>query len=815
MAEAARKPTPAAPSDPSDYGADSIKVLKGLDAVRKRPGMYIGDTDDGSGLHHMVYEVVDNAIDEALAGFAKDVVVTLNPDGSCTVRDDGRGIPTEMHSEGVSTAEVVMTQLHAGGKFDQNAYKVSGGLHGVGVSVVNALSTWLKLTVWRDGKEHFVEFHDGEAIAPLAMVRPSGGKRGTEVMFLPSKQTFTMTEFDFATLEHRLRELAFLNSGVTIVLTDARHAVEKREEMRYEGGVEAFVKYLDRNKTPIVPEPVVIKAERDGVAVDCALWWNDGYHENVLCFTNNIPQRDGGTHLAGFRGALTRQVTAYADSGGAARKEKVALTGDDCREGLTAVLSIKVADPKFSSQTKDKLVSSEVRPAVEGVVNDMLKSWLEEHPGEAKIVVGKVIQAAAAREAARKAREMTRKSALGVTSLPGKLADCQERDPAKSELFIVEGDSAGGSAKQGRNRAFQAVLPLRGKILNVERARMDKMLSSEQIGTLITALGTGIGADEFAVDKVRYHKIIIMTDADVDGAHIRTLLLTFFYRQMRELIDRGYLYIAQPPLYKVARGKSEQYLKDERALEDYLIDTGLEDTVLRLSSGEVRAGNDLRKLVEDARSIRNLLTNLHSRYNRKVIEQAAIVGVLRSEVTGDPASAIAAAEYIARRLDALTDETERGWQGHFTEGVGFAFERTLRGVKDVAVIDQALLGSADARKLDEFAPMLQQIYPRPTPPAMLRRKDEETPIHGPVSLFEAVTAAGRKGIALQRYKGLGEMNPDQLWETTLDTNARSLLCVNVKEIDEANTLFDELMGDKVEPRREFIEAHALTASVDV
>jgi len=812
MAEPVRKQPPVAPSD---YDAESIKVLKGLDAVRKRPGMYIGDTDDGSGLHHMIYETVDNAIDEALAGFAKEVVVTLNPDGSCTVRDDGRGIPTDIHKgEGVSAAEVIMTQLHAGGKFDQNAYKVSGGLHGVGVSVVNALSAWLKLTIWRDGQEHYMEFRDGEATAPLAVVGAARDKRGTEVTFLPSKKTFTMTEFDFATLEHRLRELAFLNSGVTVVLSDMRHAVEKREEMRYQGGVEAFVKYLDRNKTPLVPAPIVMKAERDGTGVECALWWNDGYHETVLCFTNNIPQRDGGTHLAGFRGALTRQITGYAESGGVARKEKVALTGEDCREGLTAVLSVKVADPKFSSQTKDKLVSSEVRPVVEGVLNDMLKAWFEEHPSEAKIIVGKVIQAAAAREAARKAREMTRKSALGITSLPGKLADCQERDPAKSELFIVEGDSAGGSAKQGRNREFQAVLPLRGKILNVERARMDKMLSSEQIGTLITALGTGIGADEFAIDKLRYHKIIIMTDADVDGAHIRTLLLTFFYRQMREVIDGGYLYIAQPPLYKISRGKSEQYLKDERALEDYLIDTGLEETTLRLSSGEVRAGDDLRRLVEEARSIRNLLGGLHSRYNRKVIEQAAIAGVLHPRVTGEPASAAQAAAYIARRLDALTDETERGWQGQFSES-GFQFERTLRGVKEVAVIDQALLGSADARRLDEFAPSLQQIYPRPTPPAMLRRKDEETPIHGPVGLFEAVTAAGRKGVALQRYKGLGEMNPNQLWETTLDTNARSLLQVSVKEIDEANTIFDELMGDKVEPRRVFIEEHALAASVDV
>ncbi len=812
MAEPVRKPSPS----PSDYDAESIKVLKGLDAVRKRPGMYIGDTDDGSGLHHMVYEVVDNAIDEALAGYAKEVTITLNPDGSCTVRDDGRGIPTDIHKgEGVSAAEVIMTQLHAGGKFDQNSYKVSGGLHGVGVSVVNALSSWLKLRIWRDGQENYMEFRDGDAVAPLAVVGAARDKRGTEVTFLPSKNTFTMTEFDFATLEHRLRELAFLNSGVTIALSDMRHAVEKREELRYEGGVEEFVKYLDRNKTPLIPQPIVMKGERDGTGVECALWWNDGYHELVLCFTNNIPQRDGGTHLAGFRGALTRQITGYAESAGGARKEKVALTGDDCREGLTAVLSVKVPDPKFSSQTKDKLVSSEVRPVVEGVINEMLKAWLEERPSEAKIIVAKVVQAAAAREAARKAREMTRKSALGVTSLPGKLADCQERDPAKSELFIVEGDSAGGSAKQGRNREFQAVLPLRGKILNVERARMDKMLSSEQIGTLITALGTGIGADEFTADKLRYHKIIIMTDADVDGAHIRTLLLTFFYRQMREIIDRGHLYIAQPPLYKINRGKSEQYLKDERALEDYLIDTGLEDMALRLSSGEVRAGNDLRKLVEDSRAIRNLLRGLHSRYNRKVVEQAAILSVLNRDIFGDPQKAMAAVPYIAKRLDALSEETERGWQGHFTEGEGFLFERTVRGVKEVAAIDHALLNSADARRLDEFAPALQKVFPRPTPPAMLRRKDDETPIHGPVGLFEAVMAAGRKGVTLQRYKGLGEMNPSQLWETTLDTNARTMLQVSVKEIDEANTIFDELMGDKVEPRRVFIEANALTASVDV
>jgi len=774
--------------------------------------MYIGDTDDGSGLHHMVYEVVDNAIDEALAGHATAVTVRLNPDGSVTVRDDGRGIPVDLHKEeGVSAAEVIMTQLHAGGKFDQNSYKVSGGLHGVGVSVVNALSTSLKLRIWRDGKEHFMEFAHGDAVAPLAVVGEANGERGTEVTFLPSPQTFTMVEFDFATLEHRLRELAFLNSGVTIVLSDTRHAVEKREELHYEGGVEAFVKYLDRNKSGLVPSPIVIKTERAGIGVECALWWNDGYHENVLCFTNNIPQRDGGTHLAGFRGALTRQVTGYAEKAPNARKEKITLTGDDCREGLTAVLSVKVPDPKFSSQTKDKLVSSEVRPVVESVLNDALSSWFEEHPSEARVIVGKVVEAAAAREAARKARELTRKKGNDVTSLPGKLADCQERDPAKAELLIVEGDSAGGSAKMGRDRAFQAVLPLRGKILNVERARFDKMLSSEQIGTLIMALGTGIGSEEFNADKLRYHKIIIMTDADVDGSHIRTLLLTFFFRQMRELIDRGNIYIAQAPLYKVSRGKSEQYLKNEHALEDYLTDSGLEDAVFRPYSGDERAGADLKAIVEEARTIRNVLNGLHSRYNRKVVEQAAIAGVLTPSVTEDAPKALAAAQYIARRLDALSEETERGWEGTFVEGEGFRFERTVRGVKEISFLDAALLGSADARKLDERAVSLQDTYAKQ---GTLRRKGEDTIIHGPVGLFEAVTAAGRKGLSLQRYKGLGEMNPQQLWETTLDTNVRSLLQVKVKEVDEADDIFTKLMGDVVEPRREFIQENALAASVD-
>ncbi|MGY3441390.1 MULTISPECIES: DNA topoisomerase (ATP-hydrolyzing) subunit B [unclassified Bradyrhizobium] len=811
MTEPARQ-TPAESEHPipAEYGAESIRVLKGLDAVRKRPGMYIGDTDDGSGLHHMVYEVVDNAIDEALAGHASRVLVTLNADNSVTVYDDGRGIPVDIHKgEGVSAAEVIMTQLHAGGKFDQNSYKVSGGLHGVGVSVVNALSSKLGLRIWRDDKEHYIEFAHGDAVAPLKVVGDAPGKRGTEVTFLASTETFKNVEYDFATLEHRLRELAFLNSGVHIVLSDMRHAVEKREEMHYSGGVEEFVKYLDRNKKAIVPTPIMVRSESNGIGVEAALWWNDSYHENVLCFTNNIPQRDGGTHLAGFRGALTRQVNGYAEAN--AKKEKIALTGDDCREGLTAVLSVKVPDPKFSSQTKDKLVSSEVRPVVENVLNEALAAWFEENPKEAKEIVGKVIQAAAAREAARKARELTRKNPLSVSSLPGKLADCQEKDPAKSELFIVEGDSAGGSAKQGRNREFQAVLPLRGKILNVERVRPDKMLSSEQIGTLITALGTGI-SDDFSVDKLRYHKIIVMTDADVDGAHIRTLLLTFFYRQMRSIIDGGYLYIAQPPLYKVSRGKSEQYLKDERALEDYLISTGLDECVFKPASGDDRSGRDLLSLVEDARVIRSVLRNLHSRYNRAVIEQAAIAGVLSPRITSEIATANSAAEYIAKRLDAVAEEVERGWVGTFTEGHGFQFERTVRGVKEVAVIDDAFLGSADARKLDEYATKLQETYVRA---GKLRRKDAEQVIHGPVDLFEAVTDAARKGISLQRYKGLGEMNPEQLWETTLDTEARSLLQVKVKEVDEADDIFTKLMGDVVEPRRDFIQENSLSATIDI
>jgi DNA gyrase subunit B len=809
----------AAQASSDAYGADSIKVLRGLDAVRKRPGMYIGDTDDGSGLHHMVYEVVDNAIDEALAGHAKRVTVTLNADGSVTVTDDGRGIPTDIHpEEGVSAAEVIMTQLHAGGKFDQNSYKVSGGLHGVGVSVVNALSTHLRLRIWRDGLEHEINFRHGDSIDKLAVVGPAPihdgkPKRGTEVTFTPSQETFTMIEFDYATIEHRLRELAFLNSGVRILLTDARGPEPKQEELYYDGGLEAFVRYLDRAKAPIIGKPIVIKGESNRIAVEVALWWNDSYHENVLPFTNNIPQRDGGTHLIGLRSALTRQVTGYAERSGLNKKEKVDLTGDDCREGLTCVLSVKCPDPKFSSQTKDKLVSSEVRPAVEGMVNEKLEQWFEEHPAEAKLIVAKVLEAAMAREAARKARELTRrKGALDIASLPGKLADCQERDPAKSEIFIVEGDSAGGTAKQGRNREFQAVLPLRGKILNVERARFDKMLSSDQVGTLITALGTGIGRDDFNIEKLRYHKIIIMTDADVDGSHIRTLLLTFFFRQMRQVIENGHLYIAQPPLFKVKRSSSEQYLKDERAMEDYLVAAGLDGATLKLASGEVRAGADLNALVDEARAMKRLLTGLHSRYNKAAVEQAALMGALRPLATADDPVGETRAQELAVRMNAIAEETERTWTGR-TENGGYVLTRVVRGVKQAVLLEVGLIASAEARRLDEHAKPLSEAF---SGPAHFLRRGDDTVVSGPSELLEAVNAAGRKGVTISRYKGLGEMNKDQLWETTLDREARSLLQVKIREVDEADDIFVKLMGDVVEPRREFIQENALNvANLDV
>ena len=799
-----------------EYGADSIKVLKGLDAVRKRPGMYIGDTDDGSGLHHMVYEVVDNAIDEALAGHADLVQVILNADGSVTVTDNGRGIPTGIHEgEGVSAAEVIMTQLHAGGKFDQNSYKVSGGLHGVGVSVVNALSDWLELKIYRDGKAHQMRFERGDTVKSLeitgdAPIREDTGKplSGTEVTFYPSVTTFSHIDFDLKTLEHRLRELAFLNSGVVIKLADQRSAEPTETILHYEGGVEAFVRHLDKSKAPILKDVIVIRGKKEGIELDLALWWNDSYHETMLCFTNNIPQRDGGTHLSAFRASLTRVMGGYIESSGAGKKEKVSVTGEDAREGLTCVLSVKVPDPKFSSQTKDKLVSSEVRPAVEALCSEGLAQWFEEHPVEAKQVVAKIIEAASAREAARKARDLTRrKSALEISSLPGKLADCQERDPAKSELFIVEGDSAGGSAKQARNRENQAVLPLRGKILNVERARFDRMLSSDLIGTLILALGTGIGRDDFNADKLRYHKIILMADADVDGAHIRTLLLTFFYRQMPELITRGHVYIAQPPLYKVSKGKQSRYLKDQAEMDAYLIEEGSSEAELDLSTGERRLGLDLQALVREAKAFKGGVDRLSQRAPAFAIEQAALAGLFAENADMTQASAAAAV-----RLNLYAEEGDGNWTGAPGEQGAVVFTRTRRAVQETIVLEETLLRSLDARRLAERAAAFDGVF---SAPATYRRKDKSTTIRGPLDLLNAVLDAGKKGLAIQRYKGLGEMNPEQLWETTLDSNARTLLQVSVEHEEDANDLFAKLMGDVVEPRREFIQENALDAAVDV
>ncbi len=789
-----------------EYGADSIKVLKGLEAVRKRPGMYIGDTDDGSGLHHMVYEVVDNGIDEALAGHADHVRVKIHADSSVSVADNGRGIPVGIHEgEGVSAAEVIMTQLHAGGKFDQNSYKVSGGLHGVGVSVVNALSVWLELRIWREGHEHVARFEHGDTVEHLRVVGPSEGRTGTEVRFLASTGTFSNLDYSFETLERRLRELAFLNSGVRIILEDERPAQPLRTELFYDGGVREFVKYLDRHKTGLMPEPIFITGERDNIGIEAALWWNDSYHENVLPFTNNIPQRDGGTHLAGFRGALTRVLQRYAQDSGIAKKEKITFTGDDAREGLTCVLSVKVPDPKFSSQTKDKLVSSEVRPAVENLLGEKLGEWFEENPTDARMIVGKIVEAALAREAARKARELTRrKTAMDVNYLAGKLKDCAEKDPAKSELFLVEGDSAGGSAQTGRDRRTQAILPLRGKILNVERARFDRMLGSQEIGNLVMALGTGIGRDEFNIAKLRYHKIIIMTDADVDGAHIRTLLLTFFYRQMPQLIEGGYLYIAQPPLYKVARGKSEVYLKDQAALDDYLVQQGVEGAVLRLGTGEEITGQDLVRVVEEARQLKRVLDAFPTLYPRHILEQAAIAGAFVPGAVDADLQGVA--DRVAARLDMIALEYERGWTGRITQDMGVRLARLLRGVEEVRTLDGPMLRSGEARRSGSFTQSLQETYGRP---ATLLRKDRGQLVHGPLDLLKAILEEGEKGLSLQRYKGLGEMNPDQLWETTLDPAARTLLQVRIEDMAEADDLFTKLMGDVVEPRREFIQQNAL------
>ncbi len=809
-----------------EYGAASIKILRGLDAVRKRPGMYIGDTDDGSGLHHMIYEVVDNSVDECLAGHANFVRVTLNADGSVTVRDNGRGIPTDIHpEEGISAAEVIMTQLHAGGKFDQNSYKVSGGLHGVGVSVVNALSDELDLTIWRGGFRYEVSFARGVSVAPLREIGAADEERGTQVRFKPSGETFTNLQFDFATIERRLRELSFLNPCVRITLRDQRREDEESEttkEFYSEGGAEEFVRYLDRSKTAIFSDPIRITGAHalgtDGqgeISVDCAFRWNTGYHENTLCFTNNIPQKDGGSHLAGFRAALTRQINQYTVASGALKKEKFGLTGDDAREGLTCVLSVKVPDPKFSSQTKEKLVSSEVRPVVEQVVNDKLAQFLEENPTIAKMIVGKTIEAAQAREAARKARDFTRrKSALEIASLPGKLADCQEKSPERSELFIVEGDSAGGSAKQGRDRKIQAVLPLRGKILNVERARFDKMLGSQEIGTLITALGTGIGKDDFSIEKVRYHKIIIMTDADVDGSHIRTLLLTFFYRQMPEIIEKGYLYIARPPLYRIARGKSEVYVQDEAERESYLLDACSDAAILETQQGERYAGADLRNLLQAARDFCACLAAFPIK-SREVIERAVFCGVKDLSFLTDESTGKAAAEKLKNAFNmAEAENFGKVWQAMFEPGSYIGAERMARGVREAVKLEKKFLKYAEFALLPKYSESLAEIFATGSP--VLIFKDKEIPARSVTELFNVALSIGEKGVNIQRYKGLGEMNAEQLWETTLDPEFRTLLQVKVGMAEEADDIFVKLMGEDPENRREFIQDNALNAvNVDV
>lgn len=802
--------------DADSYGADSIKVLRGLEAVRKRPGMYIGDTDDGTGLHHMVYEVVDNAIDESLAGHCDKINVILNGDGSVTVNDNGRGIPVDMHAEeGISAAEVIMTQLHAGGKFDQNSYKVSGGLHGVGVSVVNALSAELDLTVWRNDQEWQMRFIHGEAVERLAATGPANGRSGTQVRFLPSTQTFTQTEFVFETLEHRLRELAFLNSGVHLVLSDERHAEPRSEKLHYEGGLKEFVQYLDKAKNCLHGDPIYVEGEKDGITLELSMEWTDSYHENTLCFTNNIPQRDGGTHLAGFRAALTRTINNYASQSGLQKKEKVSLSGDDAREGLTCIVSVKVPDPKFSSQTKDKLVSSEVRPVVENLVGETLGQWFEEHPAEAKRIVQKVVEAAAAREAARRARELTRrKGALDIASLPGKLADCQERDPALSELFLVEGDSAGGSAKQGRDRKSQAILPLRGKILNVERARFDKMLGSAEIGTLITALGTGIGQGDFNPDKLRYHKIIIMTDADVDGSHIRTLLLTFFYRQMRELIERGHVYIAQPPLYRAKKGSSVVYLKDEKALEDHLSQLAMDGAVLQLPSGEQINGQDLQYQFDQSRQARNLMKPLARKCGSvDVIEQAFLAKCLTPDMFESEATLTEAGKTLASRLNQLAGEGEAGWESEIGSdlqgGLQITVGRSVRNVRESYQLDARLVATAEARRLSDMPQDFIEVF---RAGANLINGEKTQQLSGPTAFVDAVMGAGKKGVSISRYKGLGEMNPDQLSETTLDPDARTLLQVKITATPDAPDIFATLMGDVVEPRRDFIQENALNVS---
>ena len=791
-----------------NYDEDSIKVLKGLDAVRKRPGMYIGDTDDGTGLHHMVFEVVDNSIDEALAGHCDTIEIILNSDGSVSVHDNGRGIPTGIHpEEGVSAAEVIMTKLHAGGKFDENSYKVSGGLHGVGISVVNALSEKLELEIFRNNKKFFMNFIQGEPEAPLEELGESDNKSGTHVKFYPSDKVFSSVEFDFSILEKRFRELAFLNSSLKINIIDNRNADKKSVNLFYEGGVKSFVEYLDRSKSSVHENIIYIKGAKSDIEVELALGWNDSYYENVLCFTNNIPQRDGGAHLAGFRAALTRAIVKYSQANPIGKKNKINLTGEDMREGVTAVLSVKVPDPKFSSQTKDKLVSSEVRPVVESLVGENLTSWLEENPSEAKIIIQKIIDASSAREAARKARELSRrKGALEFSSLPGKLADCQERDPEKSELFIVEGDSAGGSAKQGRSRETQAVLPLRGKILNVEKAEKAKILSSNEIGIMISALGTGI-YDDFNIDKLRYHKIIIMTDADVDGSHIRTLILTFFYRHMEELVSAGHVYIAQPPLFKVKKGSSEVYLKDEDDLDDYLINQLVNESVLLNDTGDSRTGNDLKSLILNAKLQFNAINALAKKIDVNLIERLAISGALSSSLLEDKEKASIVANFVSKALNKFAKPGEDGWSGDYNEAnKEYNFKHDRRGVVSEYIIDSDMLNSSDARKLEKHATELQETYFNG---AKLKNDDNVYDIGGPTDLYSKAIELGRKGLSIQRYKGLGEMNPDQLWETTLDPDARTILKVNIEDPTTAQEVFSTLMGDEVEPRRKFIQDRAL------
>ena len=796
-------------TEQDNYSADSIKVLKGLDAVRKRPGMYIGDTDDGSGLHHMVFEVVDNSIDEALAGHCDTISISLNSDGSVSVEDNGRGIPTDMHEEeGISAAEVIMTQLHAGGKFDQDSYKVSGGLHGVGVSVVNALSNKLELNIFRNGKEYKLNFKNGDAVNPLEEVGSIKDKNGTKVTFTPDNNIFTKTDFDSKVLGQRFREMAFLNPNVSLIFSDLREADKKETNYHYEGGITEFVKFLDKSKKPIFDEPINVKGNKNNIEVDCSLWWNDSYYEQVMTFTNNIRQKDGGTHLSGFRGALTRVINNYYEKNLGNKKNQISFNGDDIREGLTCVLSVKVQDPKFSSQTKDKLVSSEVRPVVEGLINDKLTSWFEENPSVAKIIVQKIQKAAEAREAARKARELTRrKTALEITNLPGKLADCQEKDPKLSEIFIVEGDSAGGSAKQGRNRKNQAILPLRGKILNTWKSRQDKILSSTEIGTLITALGAGIGNQEFDVSKLRYHKVVIMTDADVDGSHIRTLLLTFFFKEMPELIRQGYLYIARPPLYKISKNKEEHYIMDDDELFEALIEYGIKDYSFESFDKKIYDSQKLQSLLNDIKNIQGLLKKIPDRYDPKIIEQIAIAqGLDIKNFNNDKKIAQVAADYIAKSLDSISEVYERGWKGTFDFESGYTFSRKVRGVTEERNVDLSLLQSQVIETLVKNYDEVFRIFEDKG--QLYRDSSEPLEINSPSEILDKIVEVGKKGLTMQRYKGLGEMNPDQLWSTTLDPDNRSLMQVTIDDEEITKGWFEDLMGENVAPRREFIESRA-------